>query len=157
MEVDVQLALDDAVNMSVPTAQSIQRWVDAALQGAELNTDATQMTLRIVERDEITELNEQYRQKTGATNVLSFPFEPTPGMPAELAEPELGDVIVCAAVVEQEAREQDKTSEAHWAHMIVHGTLHLLGYDHIQEDEAEQMEAIEVAVLARLGFADPYL
>lgn len=152
----MQLALDEAGQTSVPNLSSIQHWVDAALQGAEQKTAATQMTVRIVEQDEIAALNEQYRQKSGITNVLSFPFEPTPGMPAELAEPELGDVVVCAAVVEQEAREQNKSSEAHWAHMIVHGTLHLLGYDHIQEDEAEQMEAVEVAVLAKLGFADPY-
>ena len=156
MEVDVQLALDQAGQASVPNAHTIQCWVDAALQVAEQKTTATQMTVRIVERDEIVELNEQFRQKNGPTNVLSFPFEPTPGMPAELAEPELGDVVVCAAVVEQEAREQNKTSEAHWAHMIVHGSLHLLGYDHIKEDEAKQMEALEVDVLARLGFADPY-
>ncbi len=114
------------------------------------------MTVRIVELDEITLINEQYRQKTGPTNVLSFPFEAMPGMPAELQESELGDVIVCAAVVKAEAAEQGKSPVAHWAHMIVHGTLHLLGYDHLHDREAEEMESLEITVLAGLGYANPY-
>jgi len=84
--------------------------------------------------------------------VLSFPFEMPPGIPLEL----LGDLIICVGVVEQEAKEQEKTTEAHWAHMVIHGCLHLLGYDHIKDDEAEEMEALERDLLASLGYPDPY-
>lgn len=154
MQVDVQIAVDDATD--VPDAEHIQAWANAAVRHAEPARVATQMTVRIVELDEISRLNEQYRQKTGPTNVLSFPFELPPGMPVEAVESELGDVVVCADVVRREAIAQEKPLVAHWAHMIVHGTLHLLGYDHIQDADAQQMETLEIAVLAELGFANPY-
>jgi probable rRNA maturation factor len=156
MLVDVQVAVDDATKRDVPDPERIQAWANAAVQQAAPKPIPGQMTVRIVELDEITQLNEQYRQKTGPTNVLSFPFEMPQGMPAEAMESELGDVVVCAAVVKREAAEQDKSIVAHWAHMIVHGTLHLLGYDHIQDADAHQMETLEIAVLAELGFANPY-
>ena len=159
MPVEVQMAVGDALKSGVPDAEQIQHWTNAALEAANKNTPATQMTVRIVEEEEITRLNEAYRQKNGPTNVLSFPFEAEPGMPAEIAkemDAELGDIVVCAAVVAREASEQKKSLEQHWAHMIVHGTLHLLGYDHIQEDDAKIMESLEVAVLSKLDFADPY-
>lgn len=165
MQVSVQIAVNDAELQKVPEVVLFQTWVNAAVQHAESIPAAKQMTVRIVELEEIGQLNEQYRQKNGPTNVLSFPFETMPGMPAELQaalqaelqDSELGDVIVCAAVVQREALEQDKALEAHWAHMVVHGTLHLLGYDHIQDRDAEEMESLETAVLAELGYADPYL
>jgi probable rRNA maturation factor len=153
------MAVGDALKQSVPDEASIKRWANAALEGAKTKTATTLMTVRVVELDEISQLNEVYRQKNGPTNVLSFPFVAEPGMPAEIAEEmdaELGDVVVCAAVVAREANEQKKTVEEHWAHMIVHGTLHLLGYDHIKDADAKIMESLEVAVLGKLGFADPY-
>jgi probable rRNA maturation factor len=160
VQVDVQTVLENAEQQDVPDAGHIQTWVNAAVQQAESDgltaKTATQMTVRIVEQDEMTGLNEQYRQKTGATNVLSFPFETPPGMPVDLMEAELGDVVVCAAVVMREAAEQGKTLIAHWAHMIVHGTLHLLGYDHIQNNDAQKMESLEIIVLAGLGYENPY-
>jgi len=160
VRVDVQTALGNAAQQDMPDAERIQVWVNAALQQAEPNRltakTMTQMTVRIVEPDEMTELNQQYRQKTGPTNVLSFSFEAPPGMPANLMASELGDIVVCAAVVMREAAEQGKTPVAHWAHMIVHGTLHLLGYDHIQNSDAQKMESLEIAVLTKLGYENPY-
>jgi probable rRNA maturation factor len=97
-------------------------------------------------------LNEYYRHKAGSTNVLSFPFEVPEGVLSHL----LGDLVICAAVVEREAREQGKDLEAHWAHMVVHGMLHLQGYDHISETDAAVMEAEEIAILNSLGFPNPY-
>jgi probable rRNA maturation factor len=155
MQVLVQMALDDAVQQDVPDDAQIQRWVNAAVNGVEPKPLAEQVTVRIVERAEISQLNKQYRQKSGPTNVLSFPCEPVPGLPAEAAE-ELGDVVVCAAVVADEAVEQNKGLTAHWAHMIVHGTLHLMGFDHLNDSEAEEMESLEIVILAELGFTDPY-
>jgi len=156
VQVDVQIAVDDPALQDVPDAELIQSWANAAVLQAESNLPADQMTVRIVERDEITQLNEQYRQKNGPTNVLSFPFELPPGLPAEAGESALGDVVVCAAVVKAEAAEQGKSPTAHWAHMVVHGTLHLLGYDHVQDSDAQKMESLEITVLAGLGYANPY-
>lgn len=156
MQVDVQIAVDDASRQGIPDAERIQAWANAAVRLAKSKRAPRQMTVRIVELDEITQLNQQYRQKTGPTNVLSFPFELPPGMPPEVIEAALGDVVVCAAVVRREADEQGKSLVAHWAHMIVHGTLHLLGFDHIQDDDAQQMETLEIAVLDELGYANPY-
>jgi probable rRNA maturation factor len=155
VQVLVQMALDDSAQQDVPDDAQIQLWVNAAVNHVEPKPLAEHVTVRIVERDEITQLNAQYRQKTGPTNVLSFPCEPFPGLPTEAAE-ELGDVVVCAAVVADEAVEQNKVLTAHWAHMIVHGTLHLMGFDHLNDSEAEAMESLEVVILAELGFADPY-
>ncbi len=144
---DVQLACEAE---SVPTPEQLLSWAAAALepeyQGAEL-------VLRIVDEAESAELNETYRGKCGPTNVLSFPFE----MPPEVEDLKLlGDLVVCAPVIAREAREQSKTDSAHWAHMVVHGVLHLQGYDHQSTDEAAEMEALERKLLAGLGFDDPY-
>ncbi len=105
-----------------------------------------------MDESEGRELNQQYRGKDYATNVLSFPFEAPPGVDLGL----LGDLVICAGVVEREAREQNKSREAHWAHLVIHGMLHLQGYDHQEPDEAETMENLEVHLLAELGFPDPY-
>lgn len=102
---------------------------------------------------ESRDLNNTYRGKDKPTNVLSFPFE----APPEVELPLLGDLIICRQVVEREAAEQEKTVEEHWAHMVVHGSLHLLGYDHIEDSEAEEMEALETEIMQSMGYADPYL
>lgn len=133
----------------VPSVTEIRRCVEAALAGRVARGE---VLVRVVDEAESAELNLNYRGKSGPTNVLSFPFEPPPGIPSSL----LGDLIICAPVVRREAREQDKPARAHWSHMLVHGCLHLLGYDHQNDDDAERMEALEVAVLRELGIDDPY-
>lgn len=149
--VDVQYALDGTAEGKgeLPTPRDFERWVAAALAG---RCAAGELTVRIVGLDEGTALNETYRQRRGPTNVLSFPFENTP----EMELPLLGDLVICAPVVRREAQEQHKTPQAHWAHLTVHGSLHLLGYDHEEAGEAEIMERLESDILAGLGYADPY-
>jgi len=147
LELDYQLALEP--ESAVPGEGAVRRWVEAALEGRR---EAAELTVRIVDEEESAELNQAYRKKQGPTNVLSFPFEAPPGVELSL----LGDIVICAPVVAREAREQGKAPEAHWAHMVVHGSLHLLGYDHIEAAEAEAMEALETAILARLGYPNPY-
>ncbi|EKF75755.1 hypothetical protein A11A3_02762 [Alcanivorax hongdengensis A-11-3] len=114
------------------------------------------VTLRIVDEEEIRALNHDFRGKDSPTNVLSFPFEMPEGLPADAVAPLLGDVVICTQVVRREAAEQGKTLEAHWAHMVTHGVLHLLGYDHIDDDDAQIMETLEIRTLQEQGFADPY-
>jgi probable rRNA maturation factor len=150
LTLDVQNASTAA---DLPSAEQIEVWVQAAMQGAQWQDGAAELTVRIVDADEGRELNHSYRERDYATNVLSFPFTAPIPMPVTL----LGDLVVCAPVVQQEASEQQKTLVAHWAHMIVHGTLHLLGYDHIEDDEADRMERLETTILTGLGFADPYV
>lgn len=145
LNLDLQLATEAELNVS---ESELQRWSESALQAKGPQT----VTLRFVDDEEMTSLNEQYRQKTGSTNVLSFPFD----APIALDEALLGDVVICMPVVAREAEQQSKTLTAHLAHMVVHGMLHLQGFDHINPTEAEEMEAKEVAILANLGFANPY-
>ena len=133
----------------LPSADQLQRWVDAAL--ADYPTD-TELVIRIVDKEESSQLNEQYRHKQGPTNILSFPFEVPEGVPLNL----LGDLVICAPVVAEEAGAQNKPLENHWAHIVVHGILHLLGYDHIDEVDAEEMESKEIAILAQLNISNPY-
>lgn len=135
-----------------PDEDDIRRWIEAVL-AAEAETAKVELTVRIVDEAEMAELNARYRHKTGPTNILSFPFEAPPGVELNL----LGDLVIAAPVVQREAREQGKTETAHWAHMVVHGTLHLLGYDHLKPAEAEDMEAREINILHELGFSNPYL
>ena len=136
----------------VPAPASFRRWVEAALKGAR-RRKATEVAIRIVDADEGRALNLQYRGRDYATNVLSFPADLPPGLNLPL----IGDLVICAPVVVREAAEQGKKPADHWAHLTIHGTLHLLGYDHIEEAEAEAMEGLETRVLAGLGIADPYL
>ena len=152
--VDLQLALDDEdpPSLGLPTATQIEHWVQAALSVARHDAEETELTIRIVSEAESAELNQAYRHKQGPTNVLSFPFEQIPEIPLPL----LGDLVICAPVVAREAEEQGKPLEAHWAHMVVHGSLHLLGYDHIEEAEAEAMETLEIAIMSDLGYDNPY-
>ena len=135
-----------------PDEDDIRRWIEAVL-AAEAKTAEVELTVRIVDEAEMAELNARYRHKTGPTNILSFPFEAPPGVELNL----LGDLVIAAPVVQREAREQGKTETAHWAHMIVHGTLHLLGYDHLKPAEAEDMEAREIRILQQLGYSNPYI
>ena len=135
-----------------PDEDDIRRWIEAVL-AAEAKTAEVELTVRIVDEAEMAELNARYRHKTGPTNILSFPFEAPPGVELNL----LGDLVIAAPVVQREAREQGKTETAHWAHMVVHGTLHLLGYDHLKPAEAEDMEAREIRILQQLGYSNPYI
>ncbi len=146
IELDLQIAAETA---GLPAEEAIQRWVETALAG---RMDEAQLTIRITDEAEIRELNATYRGKDKPTNVLSFPFEAPPGVNIPL----LGDIIICSRVVADEAVAQNKPLEAHWAHMVIHGILHLLGYDHIEEAEAEVMEGLEIELLAGLGYANPY-
>lgn len=148
-ELDLQMAVASPSEHGVPAAEDFQRWVRAALEG---RCDQAQLTVRVVDEVEGRELNETYRLKQGPTNVLSFPFDAPPGLDLPL----LGDVVICAPVVRREAIEQHKEPDAHWAHMVVHGCLHLLGYDHIDSADAELMESLETEILAGLGYAEPY-
>jgi probable rRNA maturation factor len=149
LQLDVQLAVEKENDL--PTEDQLTQWATAALL-TRTEYEEPELTIRIVDEAESQELNSEYRGKDKPTNVLSFPFE----APAHVPIPLLGDLIVCKQVVEREAIEQGKTLTAHWAHMIVHGCLHLLGYDHIEDKEAEEMEGIERIVMAELGFEDPY-
>ena len=148
MTIDLQIACEQET--CLPTAEQIEQWATAAVQP---QSDEVEMTVRIVDEAESHELNLNYRGKDRPTNVLSFPFE----CPDEVELPLLGDLVICRQVVEREAQEQDKPVMAHWAHMVVHGSLHLLGYDHIEDDEAEEMESLETQIMTGLDFADPYL
>ena len=148
MIIDLQIACEQETGL--PTLEQIEQWATAAIQP---QSDEVEMTVRIVDEAESHELNLNYRGKDRPTNVLSFPFE----CPDEVELPLLGDLVICRQVVEREAQEQEKPLMAHWAHMVVHGSLHLLGYDHIEDDEAEEMESLETQIMTGLGFADPYL
>ena len=144
--VHVQVASDDP---DVPEPGQIAAWARAAIAGRR---DEAELTVRVVDNREGEVLNARYRGGKDATNVLSFPFEAPPGVDLGL----LGDIVVCAPVLAREAREQGKDPLAHWAHVVVHGALHLLGLDHQNAEEAEHMECLEREILARIGFPDPY-
>ena len=144
---DLQLA---STADNLPTETQVQQWLEAAILPFQAEAE---VTVRIVDDAESQQLNFDYRSKDKPTNVLSFPFQCPPGIELPL----LGDLVICAPVVAAEAAEQHKSLQAHWAHMVVHGCLHLLGFDHINDDDAEQMEAEEVTILQQLGITNPYL
>ncbi len=146
LDLDIQYASDAP---GVPDESSFRRWVEVALAGRR---EQAELVIRLVDQEEGRALNRDYRGRDYATNVLSFPFEAPPGV----ALPILGDLAICAPVVQREAAEQEKPVEAHWAHLTVHGVLHLLGYDHQEDAEAELMEGLERQLLESLGFPDPY-
>ncbi|TRW90847.1 rRNA maturation RNase YbeY [Candidatus Methylobacter oryzae] len=146
-QIEVQVVFE---SVEQPERQQIQLWVDTALEDYERDAE---IVVRIVDEQESAELNEQYRHKSGPTNILSFPADLPEGIELDL----LGDLVICAPVVEKEAREQGKILSHHWAHIIVHGVLHLLGYDHIDDDEAELMENKEIAILHKLHINNPYI
>ena len=146
IEVDIQRATDAP---GQPDDDSLMRWAALALR----NDAGKELTIRLVDAEESQQLNSEYRHRDYPTNVLSFPAD----LPPELNIPLLGDLVICVPVVNREAVEQGKTPNAHWAHMVIHGCLHLLGHDHIDDDEADAMEQLERQLLAELGIADPYL
>ena len=135
---------------ALPSEQQIRNWLAAVVDESD---ETSEITIRIVDEAESQQLNRDYRDKDRPTNVLSFPFQPPPGTDI----PILGDLVICAPVVLFEAVEQQKSAEAHWAHMVIHGTLHLLGYDHIEAADSESMERREQEILAQLGYPNPYL
>lgn len=144
---DLQLACDETHGL--PAEADFQRWLQGVLF---LFRDQVEVTIRIVDESESHELNMTYRGKDRPTNVLSFPFE----APLEVTLPLLGDLVICRQVVEREAHEQEKMLESHWAHMVVHSSLHLLGYDHILDKEALEMESLETEIMKKLGYLNPY-
>lgn len=146
LELDLQLAS----NGQHPAEADFRRWCELALRQ---RSGDSELTIRLVDEDEGRELNRTWRHKDYPTNVLSFPADVPDGL---LDIPLLGDLVICVPVVEREAAEQGKTPEAHWAHLVIHGCLHLLGYDHIEDAEAEEMESLERDLLAELGYPDPY-
>lgn len=153
VQIDVQYVERSAESQAEPLEEppsesELQRWVELAL-GAN---QSAQVSIRIVDEDESRSLNRIYRGKDSPTNVLSFPMN----IPEEFNVPMLGDLVICAPVVEREAREQHKSSTEHWAHMVIHGMLHLQGYDHVSDQQADEMEGLEIELLHQLGFANPY-
>lgn len=145
---DLQIATED--ELKLPTEAQLNAWLNAVVKRFQ---DSAEVTIRIVDNTESQQLNNDYRGKDKPTNVLSFPFEVPEGIELDL----LGDLIICKQVVEREAKEQQKPLTAHWAHMVIHGTLHLLGYDHIIDEEAEEMEGLETEIMLELEFEDPYI
>ncbi len=169
IDVDIQYASDEP---DLPHQESLTHWVNTVLkahhkgkgdntenantltpQNAPLFPSSVELTIRIVDEAESKQLNETWRQCPKPTNVLSFPFESPPGVELPL----LGDIVICAPLVALEAAEQHKSLVAHWAHLVIHGTLHLLGYDHIDEAQAQIMEELEISLLHDLGYPNPYL
>ncbi|MEK8081158.1 rRNA maturation RNase YbeY [Pseudomonas sp. XK-1] len=147
LELDLQIASEAA---DLPSEAQFRTWCALALRQRSADSE---LTIRLVDEPEGRELNNTWRHKDYATNVLSFPAD----VPDEMLDiPLLGDLVICVPVVEREAQEQAKTLDAHWAHLVIHGCLHLLGYDHIEDAEAEEMEALERELLAELGHPDPY-
>ncbi len=134
---------------NLPSSEQLQLWVDKALANYQKDSE---IVIRIVDDAESAELNQQFRNKSGSTNILSFPFQAPEGVELDL----LGDLVICAPLLEKQALQQKKHLHDHWAHIVVHGVLHLLGYDHIEEDQAEQMESLEVKILKELDIKDPY-
>lgn len=138
-----------ASTRQVPGEAEFQRWVLAVLEG---RLDAAEVVIRVVDEQESQQLNRDYRGKDKATNVLSFPFD----VPSQVESAHIGDLVICAPVVIREAAEQQKPAVDHWAHMVVHGMLHLLGFDHQDEAEANEMESMERGILGLMGIPDPY-
>lgn len=145
--ISIQKADRDA---KTPALKQLREWSEFVLKQQKIRN--AELCIRIVNEKESAQLNQHYRHKTGATNVLSFPAD----VPARLAIPLLGDIVICAAVVNREAVEQGKSRAAHWAHMVVHGNLHLQGFDHVKNRDAVEMEALESKILRKLGFNNPY-
>ena len=148
---NVHVDIQSASVEPVPDEDDIRHWITTALTEQTTGKEL-QVSVRLVDSEEMSALNETYRGKAGPTNVLSFPAD----LPEQVNVPLLGDIVICAPVVRAEAQAQNKSIEAHWAHMSVHGSLHLLGFDHIEEDDASVMEALETRILKKLNFACPY-
>lgn len=156
VKVRIDLQFSDSLNpvkKTFPSKKQISAWVSSALTKQKNRPLAhAELSIRVVDEMESAEFNQHYRQKKSATNVLSFPAE----LPECVESALLGDLLICAPVLEQEAIQQNKTLDAHWAHIIIHGTLHLLGYDHIKVSDANIMENLEINILNTLNFPNPY-
>ena len=151
MTISVEVSISENIppgENDVPEPALLQDWATAAY----LNSVPAIASMLVTDIDEMQQLNKQYRDKDKPTNVLSFPMQ----SPVEAGVFLLGDIALCAPVIKQEARQQSKSEMSHWAHMVVHGMLHLQGYDHIKNDEAEEMEQLEIKILNQLGFSNPY-
>jgi len=148
----MELTLDlqnESLEPNLPDSKSFHQWVSIALSKRAIDTE---VSIRLVDEDESQSLNKTYRSMDKPTNVLSFPVINIPGMPMQ----HIGDLVICVDVVLKEAQEQEKTNLAHFAHMTIHGILHLLGYDHLNDEEAEEMESLEIALLKKLDYTNPY-
>ena len=150
VEIDVQRA---ATSGNIPGDEQFQLWVEAALAGKPGNFT---LAIRIADEQEAQRYNRNFRDRDYASNVLSFPVELPAQLPPEIRRSQLGDLLICVPVVAREATEQLRSETDHWAHLTIHGVLHLLGYDHGQNDEAAVMESLETDILAKLGISDPY-
>jgi len=150
MNAVLELDLQRASEAAAPDEAEFRQWCELALRARSADSE---LTIRLVDESEGRELNHNYRHKDYATNVLSFPADIPDGL---LDIPLLGDLVICIPVVEREAAEQGKLLSAHWAHLVIHGCLHLLGYDHLDDAEADEMEDLERQLLAELGYPDPY-
>ena len=146
--IDIQNTLEPEPK-TLPAIEKLENWANYAMSDLKNISD---MTIRIVDESEIQSLNQTYRHKNSPTNVLSFSAD----LPDEIELSLLGDIIICSSVVEKEANEQKKSLESHWAHMIIHGTLHLLGYDHLNDTDANKMESKEIEILGHFGYSNPY-
>ncbi len=150
MQIDLQIDAAEA-----PEPDSIiawAQWASGELLDLPALADDTELSIQVLDEDAVQTLNREFRGKDKPTNVLSFPYEAMPGVEIPL----LGDIVLCAGVIAREAKEQQKSLQDHWAHMLVHGVLHLRGFDHIEDDEAEEMEALERSILSAHGVSDPY-
>jgi probable rRNA maturation factor len=148
MSIDVTVQ-DEAPTPHNPSDTQFEQWVDKALANIADAPHSGEITIKIIDEEESAVLNQTFREKDGPTNVLSFPYD-NPG------DFFMGDIAICANLVAKEAQDQDKSIEAHWAHLVVHGVLHLMGYDHIEESDAKTMERLEIDVLSSLGYENPY-
>lgn len=144
--VDIQI---ESQSKQLPSTDQFQVWIDTVLAHDD---EDSEVVIRIVDEAEMIQFNQQYRQKEGTTNILSFPFD----VPDEVESALLGDLLICAPVIEKEALLQNKKLAHHWSHMIIHGVLHLLGYDHINDNEAKEMEDLEIKILSTIDIANPY-
>ncbi len=147
MTIEVEVQRETSIS-SLPSDQQFEQWATAVLRGH----GEAELVIRLVDEEESRRLNEQFANRNKATNVLSFPA----GLPPSIGLPLLGDIVICAPLVEREAEDQNKTILAHWAHLTIHGILHLLGHDHQSDQEAANMEALETSLVQSFGFPDPY-
>lgn len=152
MQVNIDLQIiDESTKDLLPSLATMQDWVKEALIMGGRNEDS-ELTVRFTDKKEIHELNYEYRNMDKPTNILSFPFE----CPDEVSLPLIGDLVICNEILVQEAKDQNKSFNEHLCHLLIHGALHLIGYDHIKDDEASIMEGLEIKVLAKIGFKNPY-
>lgn len=146
----LDLVLQNENNLTlIPSEEQFQKWVLISLKK---DYPQLEQLIRIVDEQEIKELNSQFRQQDKSTNILSFPAESYEFLDYD----NLGDLVICASIVEKEAKEQNKQLNDHWAHLVIHGMLHLQGYDHVENDEAEAMESLEIKILKTIGISNPY-